>query len=105
MQILKTNNALNDIFEISDFLDRENSQSIAEQFLIQIERASNLLLSQPEMGEIWESIPGVRKKFVIRFGVLIFYKYDENLCEVTILRVLHGAKDLHQLSFDDLFGN
>ena len=79
MQISKTNSALNDIFEIADFIDQENSKRIADEFLIEVDRILKLILSQPEMGEIWEPIPSVRKKLIVRFKVLIFYKYD--LCK------------------------
>ena len=82
-----------DIVLYGDYL-AERSLSAAERFADAVDATIQMLLQNPEMGELLRSdLTGqIRRRTVLGFGnYLIFYRRVDTTLE--IVRVIHGAMD------------
>jgi toxin ParE1/3/4 len=98
-RIIRKPRAKCDVVEIAEFLG-EDSPHTAERFLSALEVSLEALLAMPDIGRCVTiqnpKLAGVRRWPVIGFEkVLIFYRPDP--VGIEVLRVLHGARDLHQI--------
>jgi toxin ParE1/3/4 len=95
-QIVKREQAKQDLIELFAYF-HERSEKASRQFLSEVQKAFELILSMPGIGARWESrsakIKGLRFTTVSsRFrDYLIFYRETDS--GVLIVSVLHGARD------------
>ena len=95
---IKLPNALRDLDEAADFIGRRSSPERAIRFLRAADSVLKRLAKMPGLGTRYESadpaFADLRVAPVSRFkNYLIFYRPVADGIEV--LRVLHGARDLH----------
>ena len=98
MRVVLTDEALRDLEEIGDYIARD-SPVRARTFV------GELLLSAQRISEIPQGFPlvpryerhGVRRR--VHGAYLIFYRVEES--RVSILHILHGARDYEALLFPD----
>jgi plasmid stabilization system protein ParE len=93
-----TATAKDDLLEIWLVIAHDNPPA-ADRVLDAIDEAANLLASQPRMGrERPELAPGIRS-FPTRTPYIIFYQQAHD--GVTVVRVLHHARDIDALFSGD----
>lgn len=84
-----------DLVEIWRYIAREDA-SAADRVLMRIDRQIQRLRAYPRIGSKRDEIsPGLRGLTASRFAIL--YDIDDKHRTVTILRVLHMARDLNEL--------
>ena len=84
--------AAGDLGEIQEFIARD-SPARADGFLDRLEAACQRLADMPGMGRAWPGLgPGVRRFPVGEY--LIYYRPGSDGIE--IVRVLHGARNVHR---------
>jgi plasmid stabilization system protein ParE len=95
-RLVKHDHAKQDLIELFAYF-QQRSEKAARQFLAEVQRAFELILSMPGIGARWESrhakINGLRFTTVSpRFrDYLIFYRETDG--GILIVSVLHGARD------------
>lgn len=100
LKINQTDEALDDVIKISDYIAEQSSMNASDRFLAATKQAFSQLADMPGIGvrrdygnpayvnmRMWP-MPGYR-------NYLIFYQTTDE--ELQILRVLHGARDLNQI--------
>ncbi len=98
MKVVLTDEALRDLEEIGDYIARDNPER-ARTFV------GELLAKARQLGDRPEAFPvvpryahlGVRRR--VHGAYLIFYRLETE--RVTIIHVLHGARDCDALLFPD----
>jgi toxin ParE1/3/4 len=106
-EIVKHEQAKQDLIELFAYF-HERSEKASRQFLAEVQKAFELILSMPGIGSRWESkaakIKGLRFTTVSsRFrDYLIFYRETDE--GVLIVSVLHGARDYGPI-VDDIGGD
>ncbi|OWV61301.1 addiction module toxin RelE [Rhizobium sp. N122] len=77
---------------------KEAIQFIADQNVVaaisqldEIERQTDLLIDQPEIGRPGR-INGTRELVISRTSFVVIYRIRQNVSQVEILRLLHGAR-------------
>ena len=92
--------AQNDLFEISDYIADDNSEA-AQRVVEAIEETAMQLVSHPDIGRSVESnlYEGLQSVPCNLFPIyqILFLEIDSDL---TIVRVLHGARDMPRLLND-----
>ena len=83
---------------------RQDSPAAAERLLDAVEHALAMLLQNPHAGHSWKfrspRARGLRSWTPKEFPqYLIFYRFFEG--DLEVVRILHGHRDLLQISFDD----
>ena len=98
MKVVITDPALADLREIGDWIARDNRRR-ALTFVEELEAACAGLADNPKRFQLVARYEawGVRRR--VHGTYLIFYR--EGPTEVTILRILHGARDYEPLIFPD----
>lgn len=96
MRIVRTPLAKIDIFEIWDYIARENSPMIADAMLARITGALEVLASAPMIGRKRTDLRGTPRSFPVRPYTVIYEPLPEN-DGILVWRVLHGARDLKRL--------
>ena len=95
LELTLTPTARNDLFEIADSLS-EYSERVAVRLTNQLERRIQLLCTIPKLGRLREDLlTGMRSVVVDK--CVIYYIPTES--EIQIIRVLHGARNVHQAMF------
>ncbi len=90
-----------DLIEQATYLAENASSENAERFLDAAERTVNRLAEMPRIGRIWQGQQAETQKNIHVWKVegfpkiLIFYRLDDS--SVTVIRVLHSARDLPSL--------
>jgi toxin ParE1/3/4 len=101
-EIIKSDQAKQDLIEIADWLEQHGGMPLVERFLNAAEEMFGLLASSPLMGRQVE-IDQSDFMPLRRFGIqgfpnhLIFYVPLENGCE--IIRVVYGRRNLSAILF------
>jgi toxin ParE1/3/4 len=94
-----TRNAETDLLEAWLFIAEEN-QSAADRVLDTIEHEANILLTQPQMGRARPELDeGVRSWPTATPYILYYVVTTDGL---TVLRVLHHARDVQQIAFGNM---
>jgi toxin ParE1/3/4 len=92
--------AVSDILEQADWYKKQSDSKLAQQWEIAVHAAVNRIIRNPLTGAPCSfkssELRGVRRMQIERFSRhLIFYRIDEK--EITVLRILHGARDLESI--------
>ena len=90
-RVLFTQSAQTDLLEAWLFIAEENP-SAADRVLDAIEREAQALLSQPLMGRARQELTEGVRSWPSSTPYILFYLVDND--GVTILRVLHHARDI-----------
>jgi toxin ParE1/3/4 len=102
-EILRLDRAKRDLLNHYVFIGRD-SPSAADRLLVNAQRTFALLAEMPGAGRAWRSreprLRNVRVFPVVGFrNYLVFYRAEERT--LTIVRVLHGARDLRAALRED----
>lgn len=92
-----TQSAQSDLLEAWLFIAEENLVA-ADRLLDQIDREVSTLLLQPLMGRARPELATGVRSWPTSTPYILFYVADEK--SLTVLRVLHHARDIRQFSFD-----
>jgi toxin ParE1/3/4 len=92
-----TQSAQTDLLEAWLFIAEQNL-SAADRLLDRIEREAHTLLVQPQMGRARPELATAVRSWPTSTPYVLFYTVDED--SVTVLRVLHHARDVRQFGFD-----
>lgn len=92
-----------DLLEQATYLAENATVGTAERFLDAVERTSQRLLEMPRMGRAWEGLRSetkdVRVWKVEGFPkIMLFYRVEKT--GISVIRILHGARDLPELMED-----
>ena len=75
----------------------ENNPAAADKVLDTLEKEAKLLLVQPLMGRARPELGSAVRSWPSATPYVVFYEVDES--ELTVLRVLHHARDVRPASF------
>lgn len=89
--------AATDIIEIHDWLSANRSPDAALHVVRGLHHTIDEIVASPERGGVHPSIrvSGVRRR--LKWSYLIAYEFDDHV--VTILRVVHGARELENITW------
>lgn len=92
--------AADDILDQADWYRAQSGTTLAKRWEREVTLATRRIVRNPKSGSLCtfrsEALSGVRRMRIEKFSRhLIFYQTAEG--EITILRVLHGARDLEAL--------
>lgn len=93
-----TQSAQSDLLEAWLFIAEENLVA-ADRLLDQIDREVSTLLLQPLMGRARPELATGVRSWPSSTPYILFYVADNN--GVTVVRVLHHARDIRQFNFDE----
>lgn len=103
MRLVRHPQVIQDIVEIADFIAQENLDA-SDRFIAATEETFAHLLKMPELGGVREftnpKLSAVRMWRLKGFEKYLVF-YQATTTEVTILRVLHGARDIEELFNDE----
>lgn len=88
--------AQTDLLEAWLFIAEDNQQA-ADRMLDAIEKEANTLLLQPLMGRARPELGDGVRSWPSSTRYILFYLADDD--GITVLRVLHHARDVRQLTF------
>lgn len=88
--------AQTDLLEAWLFFAEDNQQA-ADRMLDAIEKEANTLLLQPLMGRARPELADGVRSWPSSTRYILFYLADDD--GITVLRVLHHARDVRQLTF------
>ena len=89
-----TPEAVNDLFEIWEFISQDNSEA-AERVEGAVLRACDLLASSPLAGRVRKDLTPLPLRFwVVQPYSMYLIVYDPDKRPLQIIRILHGARDL-----------
>lgn len=92
MRVLRRPAFIDDLTAAYAYLANKSPRA-ADEFLEEVELLVDLLAHFPELGRLREELrAGTRSFRVRRFRHIIFYRAEPD--SITLLRVLHGARDL-----------
>ncbi len=77
-EIIWTQNAREDFFEITNYLEQTWSSRISEQFIVQCYERIEMITDFPMIGVVSEKDPTVRRVFVSKHNAL-YYSVQENI--------------------------
>ncbi len=91
--------ALNDIHAVTVYLEQFDPR-LAQRFEVDVHDVAELALANPDLGrpveDVRSPLHGARFLFPRHFrNWIVFYHAQEH--EITILRVLHGSRDIEKL--------
>ena len=84
--------AASDLIEIKDFIAQDNINA-SRKVLSEIREAMRIIASNPNIGHSREELSNEAKFWLVRSYLIVYLPNDP----VTIVRVLHGARDFDQL--------
>ncbi|KPH06962.1 type II toxin-antitoxin system RelE/ParE family toxin (plasmid) [Rhizobium acidisoli] len=90
MKLLWSAKAASDRKRVIQFIAEQNVGAAINQ-LDEIERQTDLLIDQPEIGRPGR-IDGTRELVVSRTSFIVIYRVRQKLKQVEILRLVHGAQ-------------
>jgi toxin ParE1/3/4 len=93
------------IVEQADYYLEKSGEGLASRWEAAIDEAIASILKWPEIGSLCRfhspSLAGVRWCLVPGFPKhMVFYRYDKAEHSITVIRVLHGARDIQSI-FDE----
>jgi addiction module RelE/StbE family toxin len=95
-RLVFTERAQADLLEAWLFIAEDNPAA-ADKVLDTLEKEAKLLLVQPLMGRARPELGGAVRSWPSATPYVVFYEVDES--ELTVLRVLHHARDVRPASF------
>jgi len=98
-EVLFARHAQTDLLEAWVFIAEED-QAAADRVLDTIEREANILVTQPLMGRARPDLADGVRSWPTSTAYNLYYVATAD--GVTILRVLHHARDVQQISFETL---
>ncbi|NMG46318.1 type II toxin-antitoxin system RelE/ParE family toxin [Aromatoleum toluvorans] len=96
MRVLYTASAQADLLEAWLFIAEENPVA-ADRVLDAIEQEASSLLSNPLMGRLRPELAAGVRSWPTATPYILFYLADRG--GITVLRVLHHARDIQQIAF------
>ena len=95
-RLVFTERAQADLLEAWVFIAEDNPAA-ADKVLDTLEQEAKLLLVQPLMGRARPELGSAVRSWPSATPYVVFYEVDES--ELTVLRVLHHARDVRPVSF------
>jgi addiction module RelE/StbE family toxin len=95
-RLVFTERAQADLLEAWLFIAEDNPAA-ADKVLDTLEKEAKLLLVQPLMGRARPELGSAVRSWPSATPYVVFYEVDES--ELTVLRVLHHARDVRPASF------
>ena len=95
-RLVFTERAQADLLEAWVFIAEDNPAA-ADKVLDTLEQEAKLLLVQPLMGRARPELGSAVRSWPSATPYVVFYEVDES--ELTVLRVLHHARDVRPASF------
>jgi antitoxin ParD1/3/4/toxin ParE1/3/4 len=96
MKYRLTEAARQDVREITDYIRRiQRSPQNAKLVATRLKAAFNKLVRIPQLGHVHEELGDDRARVYAVTGLLVIY--DPSLKPLTILRVIHAARDLQRV--------
>ncbi|NBW25365.1 MAG: type II toxin-antitoxin system RelE/ParE family toxin [Betaproteobacteria bacterium] len=95
-RLVFTGRAQADLLEAWLFIAEDN-QSVADKVLDTLQQEAKLLLVQPLMGRARPELGSAVCSWPSATPYVVFYEVDDS--ELTVLRVLHHARDVRSASF------
>ena len=95
-RLVFTERAQADLLEAWLFIAEDNPAA-ADKVLDTLEKEAKLLLVQPLMGRARPELGSAVRSWPSATPYVVFYEVDES--ELTVLRLLHHARDVRQASF------
>ena len=95
-RLVFTERAQADLLEAWVFIAEDNPAA-ADKVLDTLEQEAKLLLVQPLMGRARPELDSAVRSWPSATPYVVFYEVDES--ELTVLRVLHHARDVRPASF------
>ena len=92
-QVNWTRAARRDLADALDYLLRYNEQA-ARNFVQSLEQKETLYARSPAMGSVYPELSGNLRSFVVK-SYVVFYQETSN--GITIIRLIHGARDISHL--------
>ena len=95
------------IVEQADYYEQASDRALAQRWEAAVDQAIHSLLNWPERGAACRfrspALTGLRWIFVPSFPKhMVFYRYLPEEKAVRIVQVLHGARDLETLLYEDV---
>lgn len=92
--------AINDIMEQAEWYEQRSGHTLAKRWENAVSSAVLRIVTNPQSGSPCafnaEELQSIRRMPITKFPKhLIFYQVEN--CEIVILRVIHGARDLESL--------
>ena len=87
-----------DIDEILDWLEREAGRVVAHRYAERFRAAFGHFMAFPEIGARRRKLHADMRIWAIT-PYVIFYRFDHNTETVTVVRILHGRRDLTKTLF------
>jgi toxin ParE1/3/4 len=95
-RLVRTRQARDDVIEIWEYIARDNTVA-ADSVLRKLDETMRRLVENPLIGASQETVrPGLRSFPVGKYAIF----YELNSDGITIIRVLHGARDWQDLLGD-----
>ena len=96
MRYRLTDAARHDVRELTDYIRRvQKSPQNARLVATRLKAAFNKLVQLPQLGHVREDLGDDQARVLAVTGLLVIY--DPSLTPLTILRVIHAARDLHRV--------
>ena len=92
MKVVWTATGKRDYTAHIQFLLSRNAKKAASDFIERISRLTLLLANEPTAFQLYKN-DDIRKVIVPKYKISLYYKVDEQLEEVAILRLRHDAQD------------
>ena len=97
MKTIFTREARIDIIEVFEYLLELNPQAASKTYDEINEFCFQILSANPYLGHTRQDLPQKYRSFTIRNYVIIYEVIPE---AISIIRIVHGAKDMRALSFN-----
>lgn len=91
-----THAARRDLVDALDYLVQHNEQA-ARNFVQTLEQKEALYARSPAMGSVYPELSGDLRSFVVK-SYVVFYQEESN--GITIVRLIHAARDIPHLLED-----
>jgi len=98
MKVVITADALADLEQIGDYIDRNNPER-ARTFVAELVAKARSLADSPEAFPLVPRYAGYGVRRRVQGAYLIFYRVEES--RVAVLHILHGARDYDALLFPE----
>jgi addiction module RelE/StbE family toxin len=98
MKVVITTDALNDLEEIGDYIARDNPER-ARSFVAELVAKAQGLADIPKGFPLVPRYAGFGIRRRAHGAYLIFYRVEES--RVTVIHILHGARDYEALLFPE----
>ena len=84
--------AKNSLFEVTDYIRKENPE-VARRVISHIRRSASRLSHSPHLGSVSTKFPRYRELVITRYPFVVWYRVEEDQQIVEIRLVWHSAQD------------